>query len=93
MEQWIKLCKAAGLNVRSMMPDECYVLAGKILDDHFLDQKAKAYMHLVPAVTVEEKMNQYSRAFDLAMAGMTPAELVALRERVTGVRAISSARA
>ena len=91
-KKWIELCKAAGFAVRNMTPEDCYLLAGKILADHILDQKALACMHLVPAVTLEEKMNQYSRAFDLALKEFTPAESLALRERVAGVRAITSAR-
>jgi hypothetical protein len=73
---WAKLCTGAGINVRNLQPMDVYQIAGKILSDTLLTERALQFRE--GAISGEG-------ARERALAAMTPEERLALRERVTGV--------
>jgi hypothetical protein len=80
MQEFVDLCIAAGINVARLELIDMFLIAGRIINDFELFQKAIAlsksygYHAMLPPGLREE-----------AMAAMTPAERAALRERVLGV--------
>ena len=76
MQASIDLCKAVGLDVNKMEPTEIYMASGRILADEPLRQ---ATLKFLTGSVLE------SDAYPKAIAGMTPTERVALRERVSGI--------
>jgi len=76
IREWASLCSAAGINVRNLEPMDVYVLAGKIINDSELTEKAR---ELCPGSMLREGIRVK------ALSAMRPDERIALRERVTGV--------
>ena len=80
MQEFVDLCVAAGINVARLELIDMYVIAGRIINDFELFQKAIAlaksygYHSMLPPGLREE-----------ALAAMTKADRWALRERVLGV--------
>lgn len=76
MQSSIDLCEAAGLNVEQMPLMDIFLASGQILNDELLRKKALAFLQ--GSVLHED-------AYPAALNAMTPAERMALRERVSGV--------
>ena len=76
MKESIGLCRAAGIDVDKMEPMAIFLTSGKLLSDEVLREKALKYRQ--GSVLHED-------AYHVAVKAMTPAERVALRERVAGV--------
>jgi hypothetical protein len=76
MKDSVDLVLTCGIDASTMDPMDIYMMAGKVLQDEPLRQAALKFLN----GSVLE-MDAYARA----VAGMTPTERVALRERVTGV--------
>jgi hypothetical protein len=80
MSRWIELCEAVGINVDSMELIDIYLLGGKIIKDEPLRQLCLAKMH------AEGQMNVLRPDIrDEVISELSPADRLALRERVTGV--------
>lgn len=76
MQASVDLVRACGIDVSTMDPMDIYMMSGKVLFD---EQLRQATLKFIVGSVLE--MDGYSKA----IAGMTPAERIALRERITGV--------
>jgi hypothetical protein len=77
MQEFVDLCVAAGISVARLELIDMYLIAGRIINDFELFQRAialsKSHAMLAPGLREE------------ALAAMTKADRWALRERVLGV--------
>jgi hypothetical protein len=76
MQDWTKLCAAAGIDVSRMELMEIYLTAGRILNDEPLRKRALEFLNgsVLPADSRIDAIGQ-----------MTMQERLELRERVTGI--------
>lgn len=79
MRDWISLVSAVGIDVRPMDAADVYILEGKIIRDPELTKRAEKFIeHGVMPKGARQR----------AIREMTPAERIALRDRVLGVHVI-----
>jgi len=76
LQDWAKLCAAAGINVRNLQPLDVYQLSGKIINDALLTGKVR---QMFPGAALP------AGAREKVLSAMSPEERAALRDRVTGV--------
>jgi hypothetical protein len=76
MRDWISLVSAVGIDVRPMDAADVYLIEGKILRDEELTKRALKFLEsgILP-----------KGARERAIREMTPAERIALRDRILGV--------
>jgi hypothetical protein len=76
MREWVELVTAVGIDVRPMDAVDVYLLQGKIIRDEELRKRALKFLEgsILP-----------KGARERAIQEMTPAERVALRDRILGV--------
>jgi hypothetical protein len=76
MSDWISLVSAVGIDVRPMDAADVYLLEGKIIRDPELTKRALKFLEgtILP-----------NGARERAIREMTPAERIALRDRILGV--------
>jgi hypothetical protein len=76
MSDWIEIVTAVGIDVRPMEAMDVYLLEGKIIHDEELRKRALKFLEgsILP-----------KNARIRAIREMTPAERIALRDRIMGV--------
>jgi hypothetical protein len=79
LPQWIELVAEVGVDVRPLNEQEVYLLAGKIINDVELRQRCLKYI-------VEGILPIGARA--RVVREMSPADRVALRDRILGVKVL-----